>query len=545
MAALLASVQPACAAEDERALIEALVRARLAEEAGKPGAALAALTMVASQAPDLPGLDGRMLDQAIEAGDLAAARSMAMRLWGDGNHRFDARLVLTVDALRRSDWRAARDYIGESADKTGGDAISRLIGPTIHGWIDVGARAKNPERHLLLAAARTTRPEPARVLEAALIQLAADRPADAVALTDGVTLTDRTSQLVALRLATTFDAAGRTAAAERLRGRIALAAGAREDPLALLPDQPVTSPRGGVAHWLGLLADGFARTPNANPKIPLLFARAAHWLNDGDWTVRSALVESLDRNGQAADALALLAAIEAPPPVLQMRRAELMADAGDLPGAVALAEAAVAGEAPARSLLIRFADIARRSGDPAAAARAYVRLASALGKGDADTALRATLLIARAEILLQAGDWDAAQPLIEKAVALQPQDATILNFAGYSALERRIDVAQSLARIEAAWTKQPEDPSITDSLGWAYFLTGRTEDAVRLLEKAQRGAPDNPIIVEHLGDAYWQAGRKFQARYVWRAAALLAEADMATRIETKLRNGLTTATTAP
>jgi Flp pilus assembly protein TadD len=147
--------------------------------------------------------------------------------------------------------------------------------------------------------------------------------------------------------------------------------------------------------------------------------------------------------------------------------------------------------------------------------------------------------------LLQAGDWDGAAPLIEKAVALRPGDATVLNFAGYSALERRKNVDETLKRIEAAWQKEPQDPSITDSLGWAYFLTGRIDDAVPLLEKAQRGDPENAVIVEHLGDAYWKAGRRFSARYVWRAAVLVAEADMATRIEAKLRDGLSPATVAP
>ena len=113
-----------------------------------------------------------------------------------------------------------------------------------------------------------------------------------------------------------------------------------------------------------------------------------------------------------------------------------------------------------------------------------------------------------------------------------------------------VDVAsasasRTSARIEAAWAKAPQNASITDSLGWAYFLTGRTDDAVVLLEKAQRGEPDNAVIVEHLGDAYWQAGQRFQARYNWRAAALLADAEMATRIEAKLRDGLTPATVAP
>jgi len=486
-----------------------------------------------------------MLEQAIGAGDLIVARDAAMQLWQAGERRFDAQMVLLVDAMRRSDWKAAREYIGGRADKTGGDAMSRLIQPPINAWIDAGLREKMPERHLLIANARG-RTEPAMALEAVLVQLVAKRPADAVSLTDSIVLTDRMSQLVALRVAATLDKAGEAAAAGRLRGRIALAAGTRDDPMLLLPDQAISTPREGTAQWLAMLGDGFARTPNGGTKIPMLFARAAFWLDDQDWTVRSALIEALDRDGRASAAAVLLESKNTPlPPVLQMRRAEFMADAGDLAGAVKLAEAAMVGEDPARSMLVRFADIARRSGDKAAAARAYAQLEATLGEGDEEQALRGTLLIARAQLLLEADDWDAAHPLIEKAVALRPGDASVLNFAGYSAIERRKDVEKSLARIEAAWNEEPQSPSITDSLGWAYFLTGRAEEAVPLLEKAQGGEPDNAVIVEHLGDAYWQVGRKFQARYTWRAAALLAEADMATRLETKLRDGLTPATIAP
>ncbi len=535
---------PAQAADDGGAALNALVRARLAEEGGEPAAALSALTTVSSLAPGLPGLRGRMLEQAIEAGDLAAAHAAALRLWNSGERRFDAQLVLMVDAMRRSDWKAARDYMAGRNDKAGADTIARLISPTINAWIDVGAREKLPERHLI-AANNRARPEPSLTLQVALVQIATKRAAAAATLADGITLTDRTSQLVALRVAATLDKAGERGAAERLRARIALASGQREDPMLLLPDQPVSSPRAGTAQWLGLLADGLSRTPGGSPKLPLLFARAAYWLDDQDWAVRMTLVEALDRNGQQGSAMALLdTGRVALPPVLAMRRAELLADAGDLAGAAKFAETA-ANDNGARSLLVRLADIARRSGDPAAAARAYERLEAALGEGEGDQSLRGTLLIARAELLLQADKWDAAAPLMEKAVALRPDDAAILNFAGYSALERRKDVKQSLARIEAAWRQEPQNASITDSLGWAYFLTGRTDDAVGLLEKAQRGEPGNAVIVEHLGDAYWKAGQKFKARYNWRAAALLADAEMATRLEAKLRDGLTPATTAP
>lgn len=527
-------------------MLGALVRARLAEEAGAPRAALAALTTLASHRPELPGLRAQMLQQAIEAGDLAAARSAAMHLWQGGDRRFDAQLVLLVDAVRRSDWKAAEIYSPGSGDKTGGDAVSRLIGPTIEVWVGVGRREAIAEGPLIAVSERT-RPDPSATLQAALVQLATNRRAEAVATADAVRLSDRTSQLVALRLAATLAQAGEAEAAERLRGRIALAASGREDPMLLLPDQPVSSPRAGVALWLSVLADGFARSPNSVPRIPMLFARAAHWLDDKDWAARSALVEALDRNGQRSDAMAVLAGTRGKlPPVLRMRHAELMADAGDLAGAVRLAEAAVAADKrQTRDLLIRLADIARQADDPVVTARAYGGIEAMLGEGENDRALRGTLLIARAELLLAADDWDAAEPLMEEALALRPDDATILNFVGYSALERRKDVNRSLRRIEAAWQQEPQNAAITDSLGWAYFLTGRADEAVSLLEKAERGAPDNAVIVEHLGDAYWQAGQRFRARYTWRAAALIAEADMATRLEAKLRDGLTPATVAP
>ncbi|WP_227339731.1 MULTISPECIES: tetratricopeptide repeat protein [Sphingopyxis] len=542
----VAAPSAASAADDSNAALNALVRARIAEENSEPAEALSALSALASHAPELPGVRRRMLEQAIEAGDLAAARNAASQLWNEGERRFDAQLVLLVDAMRRSDWAAARGYLRGRSDKSGGDVIAQLIEPSFNAWIDVGARQKMPHRHLL-AASGPARTEPALALEGALVRLAVRDTAEALRLIDEIVLTDRTSQVVALRVAATLDQSGQADAAERLRKRIALAAGAREDPLLLLPDQSVATPRAGTALWLALLADGLARTPNANPKVPLLFARAAFWLNDGDWLVRTALVEALAANEQASDALALTAAPRGgtTPRVLAMRRAELLAEAGDFAAALPIAEEAAAQSPRARSLYVRFADLARRAKDADAAARAYAGIEATLGDGDDDMALRATLLVARAELLLEADDWEGAAPLLERAVALRPSDAQILNYAGYSALERRQNVEQSLARIKMAWEQQPTNAAITDSLGWAYFLTGRVDEAVPLLERAQLGEPTNAVIVEHLGDAYWEAGRKFQARYVWRAAALLADADAATRIEAKLRDGLTPATIAP
>ena len=208
IAATVAAAVPAHAADDSGEVLNALVRARLAEESAAPAAALSALATVSSAAPGLPGIRGRMLEQAIEAGDFDAARSAAQSLWTAGDRRFDAQLVLMVDAMRRSDWDAARTYMAGRTDKTGADTIARLITPTVNAWIDIGARDKFPEQHLL-AVNSPTRPEPALSLQVALVQIAAKRADSAASLTDSITLTDRTSQLVGMRVAATLDKAGK------------------------------------------------------------------------------------------------------------------------------------------------------------------------------------------------------------------------------------------------------------------------------------------------------------------------------------------------
>ncbi len=537
-------VSPALADIDTSKAVNALAQARLAEDSGTPAEALAALSVVASLSPDLPGLHGRILEQAIEAGDLPAARSAAMLIWNRGGKRLDARLVLMADAIRRSDWKAARDYFGARDSKIGPDAASRLISPMLLGWAGVAGREKRSEENIL--ALGRLKVEPVYLLDAALMQLVSRRPDDAEALIKTVTLSDRNSQIVAMRLAATLDKQGRSDAAQALRSRITIFSGDNDDPAALLPSQPVTTAQAGVAQWFGMLADGFARIPDGSKSIALLFARIGFWLEPEDWQNRAALAEALDQNGLSDQAINLLSGARADlPPILVLRKAEMVADKGDMTAAINIAQPAVAADDISRGVLLRYADLARRSNDTPTAMAAFDRLLGRLGESEPEQALRSALLMAKANLLLAQDDWDAASPLLEQAVALRPDDAATLNFVGYSALERRRNIDQSLARIEAAWRQDPKNPQITDSLGWAYYLTGKTENAVAMLEQAQRGAPNNAVIVEHLGDAYWSAGQKYDARYVWRAAAVLAEPDMIERLTAKIRDGLTAATGAP
>nr|WP_246587210.1 tetratricopeptide repeat protein [Stakelama flava] len=185
----------------------------------------------------------------------------------------------------------------------------------------------------------------------------------------------------------------------------------------------------------------------------------------------------------------------------------------------------------------------RAYGDLLADAERYSQAADAYGRAIAMTDGSAgwALYLQRGGALEQAGDWQAALPLLEKAVEMAPDEPVALNYLGYARVERGEDVAKAQAMLERALKLKPDDPSITDSVAWAYYKQGRVAQAVPLLEKAAQAEPADVTINEHLGDAYWRAGRKYEARYAWRAAAIYAEAADAQRLQQKIANGLSPA----
>ena len=85
---------------------------------------------------------------------------------------------------------------------------------------------------------------------------------------------------------------------------------------------------------------------------------------------------------------------------------------------------------------------------------------------------------------------------------------------------------------------RPNDGYIADSLGWALFKMGDGEEAVPILERAVQLQTKDWAINDHLGDAYWVVGRQNEARFQWRHALSLKQADTkGDQIEYKIING--------
>ena len=75
---------------------------------------------------------------------------------------------------------------------------------------------------------------------------------------------------------------------------------------------------------------------------------------------------------------------------------------------------------------------------------------------------------------------------------------------------------------------------------------GNFEEATKHLERAVELKPDDPTINDHLGDAYWKIGRQLEARFQWmHARDLKPEPEELVKIEEKLRQGMRDEPTPP
>ncbi|PJF09662.1 tetratricopeptide repeat protein [Pseudorhodobacter sp. MZDSW-24AT] len=149
------------------------------------------------------------------------------------------------------------------------------------------------------------------------------------------------------------------------------------------------------------------------------------------------------------------------------------------------------------------------------------------------------LFYARAVSHERSGQWEEAEADFRKALELNPDQPQVLNYLGYSFVDRGENLEEALEMIERAVAARPEAGYIIDSLAWAYFRLGRYEDALAPMERASLLEPVDPVVTDHLGDVYWAVGRQLEARFQWRRALSFdPEEDEAVRIRRKLDIGL-------
>jgi tetratricopeptide (TPR) repeat protein len=537
------------------ALMALLSGPALAQQAGDAGAYLAARVAAAeNDYRQALGWYDRALNRdpsnrlllegsvvaAIALGDFDTATKSARRLLQGGAVNQAAFIALLADQAARE------DYAALLADAAAGRSIGSLIDQLVVGWSELGA---------------------GRMSEAL-------QAFDALSAQPGVQAFGLYHKALALASAGDFEGAdeilsGREAGSISVMRRGVIAhvqilsqLERNPDALALLdrsfgaepdleidalrvrltagealPFTTVRNARDGLAEVFFTLAT--ALNGEADNGYTLLYTRVAAHLRPDHTEAVLMTAALLDAQGQPALAAEVYALIPPESPayhVAEIGRADTLRAGGKTDAAIEVLQSLTRSHGQIMAVHIALGDALRREERYAEAVTAYDAALALLPKPEQR---HWGLFYARAISHERSQNWDKAEADFRKALELDPDQPQVLNYLGYSFVDRGVNLPEALGMIERAVAAQPDAGYIIDSLAWAYFRLGRYADAVEPMEKASLLEPVDPIVTDHLGDVYWSVGRTLEAQFQWRRALSFdPEEKDAIRIRRKLEVGL-------
>lgn len=298
---------------------------------------------------------------------------------------------------------------------------------------------------------------------------------------------------------------------------------------------PLATVRQGAANALVACAAVF--TTERQSQFALAYLRLALHLDPKREDALLMVGDLLEQGGDIPGSRAAYAKIPTDSPryaAAQGKLAWSLQTAGEKDKALAVAEAAAKAPGAGRAAQLVKAEILRAN-DRWAEAVAVLDPVIAAEAGKPDW----RLLYVRGVTLEQAGRWPEAERDLQAALALNPDEPELLNYLGYSWIDRNQRLPEALAMVQKAVKLNPRSGAMLDSLGWAYHRMGDDKAAVELLEQAIEIEPGDPDINDHLGDVYWRLGRKTEAQFQWRRVLSLEPSDAQNAAaEAKLKDGL-------
>ncbi len=305
----------------------------------------------------------------------------------------------------------------------------------------------------------------------------------------------------------------------------------------VVPFDVIQSPTDGIAE--AFFTEGGAYTESSPPAIVLLYAQIAHALNndDADLIMMSAgLLEELDRFEQAAATFAKVRPDDPGFHSAEFGRANVLRQAGEYELAIEVLQSLLRGHPDLALAHSELGDILRVQSRFIEADTAY---STAIDLFPASDGRLWGLHYKRGITRHQLDDWTAAETDFRTALAQNPNHAGLLNYLGYSLIERGEKLDEAFTLINRAISVDPENGAIVDSLGWALFSLGRHQEAVVPMERAAALLPEDPVILDHLGDVYFAVGRTLEAQFQWsRALSYSDDEDMNVLLRDKMDNGI-------
>lgn len=302
--------------------------------------------------------------------------------------------------------------------------------------------------------------------------------------------------------------------------------------------EPQPTLRQGAAQALTPLAA--ALIASGQDQLGLAYLRLALRLDPGAYGAWLLVGDQLENNGlidEARSAYARPPAGSPEYPTAQAKLAWSFQKAGDPETALRLARQAAAGGG--LEAVVNLSDLLRANDR-------FSEAADVLTPVLADSPRDWRLLYARGVSLERAGRWPEAERDLTTALDLNPDEPELLNYLGYSWIDRGENLDKALELVRRAVSQNPRSGAMVDSLGWAYYRLGDYPRAVSTLEQAVELQPGDPELNNHLGDAYWRVGRKDEAGFQWkRVLTLDPDPKIRAEAERKLAQGLGPAPAPP
>ena len=303
------------------------------------------------------------------------------------------------------------------------------------------------------------------------------------------------------------------------------------------PFSYVTSVQDGMAEVFYSVAAALSNETGED--YTLLYSRVAEYLRPDhvDATLLSATL--LDELGQYDLAIETYKRVSSDNPsfhAAELGRAEALARDGKVDASIEVLEQLARSYPDLAVIHTELGDLFRTSEEFEKAAAAYDQALLLTPEGARSEWF---LLYARGISHERLDMWDKAEADFRSALERNPDQPQVLNYLGYSMVEKGINLDEALSMIERAVEARPDSGYIIDSLGWVLYRLGRYDEAVEPMEKAVEIEAVDPIVNDHLGDVYWAVGRTREAEFQWhRALSFEPKEEDAARIRRKLEVGL-------
>ncbi|MBA2587255.1 MAG: tetratricopeptide repeat protein [Alphaproteobacteria bacterium] len=303
------------------------------------------------------------------------------------------------------------------------------------------------------------------------------------------------------------------------------------------PEGMIRSPADGAAEALFGIAASL--TDAQSSEVSILYLRMALYLRSDLGLAQVLLADRFETLRKYDSAIAIYRGIEPSSPYWRMAQVQASLDLqrlGKNDDAIAGLKKLVAANPDDSESWVALGDTYRASEKFAESVDAYNHAEKVIKQ----PARRDwPMFYARAMAKEKLKRLDESEADIQTALKLSPEQPELLNYLGYSWVDRGRNIPIALTMLEKARTLRPYDGYIVDSVGWAYFQLGRYDDAAKTLEAAVLLVPGDPTINDHLGDALWRAGRRIEARFQWNHALTFSDTDTdKMAIERKLKTGL-------